>query len=127
MVHHSGKSRVFSHLKSLQNQLAMIDEDPGTVKTTFERNLILEGEMAGIKLYSDNRGNRVLILKGKLEDWIVNLCKKSGVKLDDFGLPEKPNELHSLINQRIDKLERLIDHLQENKNADLLQLKTWLR
>jgi hypothetical protein len=61
-----------------------------------------------------------------LEDWIIYICKKAGIKLADFGLPEKPNDLHDVINQRINKFENLIDHLKDNKNAEINQLKDWL-
>ncbi len=105
----------------------MVDEDPGSAKTTYEKDLVFIEELHSIKIYSDEPGNKVLILKGKLEDWIVSLCKKSGVNLVNFGLPEKPNELHSVIIQRMIQYEELIDNLLKINNAELNQLKKWLR
>jgi hypothetical protein len=124
--HHAGKSRVFNTLKSVSNQLALVDEDPGSAKSDYEKKLKLLDEIQGIKLCSDNSGNKILILKGKLEDWIVSLCLKADIKLKDFSLPEKPNDLHDVINQRISKFEELIDYLLENNNMEITQLKRWL-
>jgi len=33
VIHHGGKSRVFHKLKSVSNQLALVDEDPGSGKS----------------------------------------------------------------------------------------------
>ncbi len=126
VYHHAGKSRVFKKLESVSDQLAMVDEDPGSAKSGYEKELKLVQEFQGIKLCSDKSGNKILILKGKLEGWIVAICKKAGIKLADFGLPEKPNDLHDVINLRITKFENLIDHLLKIKNAEIIQLRDWL-
>jgi hypothetical protein len=126
VTHHSGKSRVFSRLKLVSNQLAMVDEDTGSAKTEYERKLVLVNEVQGIKLYSDKSGNKIIVLKGKLEDWVIAICKRAEIKLSEFGLPEKPNDLHSVINQRINKLEKLIEYLLKNRNTEVTQLKDWL-
>ncbi len=78
--HHGGKSRVFRKLKSVRNQLGMVDEDPGSAKSDYEQELILIHETFGIKLFSDKSGNKILVLKGKLEDWIISICKNAGIK-----------------------------------------------
>jgi hypothetical protein len=126
VLHHGGKSRVFNKLHKVSNQLAMVDEDPGSAKTSYQKKLAMVEEAQGIQLFSDKSGNKIIVLKGKLEDWIIATCKAAGVQLSDFSLPEKPNELHAVINQRIDKFENLIDHLLKNKNTGIYQLRSWL-
>ena len=42
IIHHQGKSRVFNYLRKSKNQLAIVDEDPGSVKSSYERNLKFE-------------------------------------------------------------------------------------
>ncbi len=37
VTHHAGKSRVFTNLKSVVNHLAMVDEDPGSPKSSYEK------------------------------------------------------------------------------------------
>lgn len=126
VTHHQGKSRVFNKLKSVTNELALVDEDPGSVKTNYEMALALVEESNGIKYYKDNNGNKIFVLKGKLEDWIISICNDHHINISTFGLPEQPNDLHDVINQRINKLEILINHLLEMKNLRIVKLKTWL-
>lgn len=126
ITHHTGKSRVFAELKKNSNEIGMVDEDPGSPTTEYQKKLKLIDEQYGIKLYIDNKGNRVLILKIKLEDWIIAICKSAGIKMANFGLPEDPNKLHDIINQRIQKFEKLIDHLLKTKNVPILKLKEWI-
>jgi len=126
ITHHQGKSRVFYMLTKMQNQLAMVDEDPGCPKTHYEKNLIFQGEFEGIKYYSDNLGNKILFLNGKLEDWIINICRIEKINLSVFGLPDSPDNLHDQINMKLSNFESLLTKLIENKNPALLKLKTLL-
>jgi hypothetical protein len=126
VTHHQGKSRVFHTLGKMKHQLAMVDEDPGSIKTSYESGLKFIEESEGITYFSDRSGNKIFILKGKLEDWIINACKKNKIKPSTFGLPEKPDDLHDVINQKLSKFEELIDELIVNNNPAILKLKAWL-
>ena len=126
VVHHAGKSRVFTKLKTTSSQIAMVDEDPGSIKTNYEHQLTLIQESYGIKLYNDNRNNKILILTVKLEDWIITACKTGQVDITRFGLPSRPNDLHEIINQRLASFEKLIDHLKESQNHYINHLKNLL-
>ncbi len=126
ITHHTGKSRVFHKLKSISNQVAMVDEDPGSPKTSYEKELVLKTELHGMKLYKDKSNNKIIVLGGKLEDWIIKLCVSAKINLSHFGLPDKPNELHNIINQRLNKFELLIEHLLQVNNVGIIQLKSWI-
>ena len=126
ITHHTGKSRVFHRLKSSTNELAMVDEDPGSAKTSYESNLQFQQELNGIKQYADNSGNKVLVLKGKLEDWILSICKAENIKPESFNLPNKPSELHEVINQRLRSFEKLLDALMQNPNSSIHKLRKLL-
>jgi hypothetical protein len=124
--HHSGKSRVFHQLKQSHHALALVDEDPGAPKTTYEKNLQWVQTLHGIQCYVDSRGNKVAILTIKLEDWIIAVSKQANIDLAKFGLPDKPNALHAVINQRLVKFEQLIQALLQSNNMALQSLKDWL-
>ena len=126
ITHHQGKSRIFSTLRINKGLLAIVDEDPGSANTRYEVSLKLKKEFEGIKFYTDQSGNIVLELKGKLEDWIIMVCRKQKINILDYGLPEKPNDLHDIINYRLPDFSRLIDDLIKEKNPAVLKLKTWL-
>jgi|WetSurMetagenome_2_1015567.scaffolds.fasta_scaffold16593_2 hypothetical protein len=126
ITHHQGKSRVFAALGKSNGLLAIVDEDPGSIKTKYENSLILRKEFEGIKYYTDATGNIVLSLKGKLEDWIIMACKKQKISTLHYGLPEKPNDLHDVINDKLSNFSQLINVLIKEKNPAVLKLKSWI-
>jgi len=54
---HDGKSRVFADLLKNTNQFAMVDEDPGSAKTSYEMGLKCQKEMYGISFFLDGKRN----------------------------------------------------------------------
>ena len=127
ITHHSGKAKVFGKLIKLTNQIAMVDEDPDSPMSNYEKKLIFLEEEQGVKIYKDNSGNKIITLKVKLEDWIINACKQSKIILSNFGLPDKANELHGTINNKLTNLENLIDELLLMKNPSIVKLKEVLK
>ena len=126
VTHHQGKSRVFSALGKINNQLAMIDEDPDSVKTSHEKDLKFIKESEGIKYFTDKSGNKILVLKDKLEDWIISASRQHKIMLSEFGLPEKSDDLHDVINQKLSNFEKLLDEMIAKNNPAIIKLKTWL-
>jgi hypothetical protein len=127
ITHHQGKSRVFQKLSRSKSLLAMVDEDPGSAKTSYEKSLKFVEVKHGIKYFSDSEKNKVMVLSGELEVWILNVCHNANIKPAEFGLPAKHHELKAVINNRLDKLGNLIDELIRQKNPAILQLKSWLK
>lgn len=127
LKHHQGKPRVIGDIRSKQSQIAMVDEDPGSAQHPYEKTLLKKEERYGVLRYRDDlKDNTVLMLKIKLEDWIISACNASDVNVKKFGLPTKPNDLHDVINYRLQLFERLIANLIEMKNPSLVQLQIWL-
>jgi hypothetical protein len=124
--HHQGKSRVFHNLKLTKDQLAMVDEDPGSPRHPYEKSFELKEESGGSKYFTDKSGNKIIVLRVKLEDWIIWVCKKENTDITKFGLPDKPNDLHDVINHKLRNFERLIDALIEKNSPSILKLKSWL-
>lgn len=127
ITHHQGKPRIFYALSKTQNQFAMIDEDPGCAKTNDEKALLFIEESEGIKYYTDKSNNKICILKVEFEDWIINACKKSKIKLSFFGLPGNSDDLHDVINHKLPNFEKLIDELITKKNPAISKLKDLLK
>jgi hypothetical protein len=127
IFHYFGKSRVYSRLSKSSGCIAMVDEDPGVSIYPYENKLIFREEKSGIKQYSDSNKNKILILKIKLEDWIISACHSQKIDPNRFGLPTDPKHLHDKINQKLDKFDDLIEELKKQKNPAILQLKSWLK
>ena len=120
---HYGKAKVFDKLKKSTNLLAMVDEDPGSAKSTYEKELIFIEEVHGVKVYKDNSDNKIVVLKVKLEDWIINACKQSNIDISKFNLPIKANDLHSIINSKLSNFDKLVSKLLSKNNPSILKLK----
>lgn len=123
ITHHTGKSRVFHQLSKSKNIIAMVDEDPGSPKTSHEKALTFITEKDGVMIYNDQRNNTIIILRVKLEDWLLSVCKTYKEDISKYGLPDRPNDLHDKINQHLPKLEKLIDSLLNKNNPAILFLK----
>ncbi len=89
----------------------------------------MQEEKNGVfKRYDKKRNNTVFVLKVKLEDWIIECCKKSKIDITKYGsLPSKPNELHKVINDRLNSYQDLIDVLLKEKDNGVITLKNWLK
>jgi hypothetical protein len=81
----------------------------------------------GIKQYTDKSGNIIVVLEGKLEDWIISICKKCKIDIATFGLPANTSDLHDKINERLAGFERLIQHLIQTKNKAMITLANCLK
>jgi hypothetical protein len=125
--HHQRKPRVFGDIRNKQGQIALVDEDPGSARHPYEKQLVKKQESHGVFKFRDElKGNTVLMLRVKLEDWIIDACKKSSIDIVTFGLPERPNDLHDVINNRLPAFQKLLSALTEVKNPSLSQLRNWL-
>ena len=72
------------------------------------------------------KNNRLIILKPKFEDWIIQSAKLSKISLSDYTLSNDPNKLHREINFNIGRLQSLIHALKKAKNPAILRLKKLL-
>jgi hypothetical protein len=107
----------------------MVDEDPGQARHPYEKDLVFQEEKNGVKrFYDKNHNNTVFVLKVKLEDWILECCKKCKMDITKYGsLPSKPNELHKVINDRLSSYKDLIDALLKEKDNGVVTLKAWIK
>jgi hypothetical protein len=53
VIHHQGKSRVLGKMKSLVDQVGLIDEDPMSTKHPYERHLVAQESAHGITYLRD--------------------------------------------------------------------------
>ncbi|PYJ94224.1 MAG: hypothetical protein DME23_25300 [Verrucomicrobia bacterium] len=83
----------------------------------------------GVRVLSDKeRGNRVVVLSPRLEEWLVESAKSAGLKMTDFGF-ESDNglQLHSEINQRLRNEQNLIEALLVAKNPRIVRLQSLVK
>jgi hypothetical protein len=126
--HALGRGRVCKRLEQLNGVTGMVDDDPGVSKPAYFKCLAELKWDHGIRLLDDKaRGNRIVVLSPRLEEWLVQSVKQSGLKMTDYGFgSDNGVQLHAEINQRLESLGKLAAGLLERKNQRLLYLQSML-
>jgi hypothetical protein len=122
--HLAGKSRICKRLAESESDIGLIDEDPNAVQPFYLGDLQLACEEHEVRIYQDQeRNHRVVVLRPRFEEWLIRTTEFAGMKMSDFGLSSRGNDLHREINSRIPNLEKLLDALINQKNQRLIYLK----
>ncbi len=125
IVHHNDKGRVCNALKRTEGQIGMIDEDPGSAQPPYLATLTQSASAHDLLVMQDTgRRHRVVIVRPRLEEWIIKSAQASGLKMSDFGFSERGNELHREINSKLQKFEELLDALAQAGSERIKYLKS---
>ena len=128
-----GKYEVCRRLGTLSNCRGVIDEDPLSVQPSYCERITREGgqtELAehNIKLlYDKSLNNRIVVLCPRLEGWILRVAIEADVDVEKHGLPNDEAELHRIINERLDRFERMLDELMSRGSSSLKALRNLLQ
>jgi len=126
VVHQNCKGDVCNYLEKNDVKFAIIDEDPespGQPKY-LESFTPIEEKFGVRKLCNTASGKIVLVIKPRLEEWIISQCKKSNINLADFFLPADAKGLKKVINLRLNHFDKLLQKLKEKNNDGILYLKS---
>jgi hypothetical protein len=122
--HLAGKSRICKRLAESESNTGLIDEDPNAVQPSYLYDLHLACEQHDIRVYQDHiRNHSVVVLRPRFEEWLIRTTEIARMKMSDFGLSSRGNDLHREINSRIPNLEKLLDKLIDQENQRLIYLK----
>jgi len=113
IIHAWGKSRVCRSLEKSSNSKGLIDEDPLSEQPPYLEKLHLIQERHEIRTWHDSRrGNCLVVLCPRLEEWILKAAKEAEIDLRRYNLPDDAEKLHKIINISINKFEKLIVELK---------------
>jgi hypothetical protein len=131
--HERNKSEVAKSLSETRNALGMVDEDP-TAPTQppylTRMRTLRDMRDSGLKVLIDtSRGNRVVVLCPRLEDWIIRAAQEADIDLTHsrYNLPNTARRLHGEINIDLRKFERLLQDLIESAAPRLASLREELQ
>lgn len=110
-----GKSGVLNQMQSRNNSVGLVDEDPGATqpRSLTEMRTVQELREGGLQLKQDSRGNRLVLLCPRLEEWVAVAARDAGVLPSQFNLPNDPKRLHEVINVDLSKFRRLLEALTD--------------
>lgn len=123
-LHLNDKGRVCKRLQQVHSTVGLVDEDPASAQPGYFGELKIVSEEHDVRHLMDTaRNNSVIVIRPRLEDWLIRTGELAGISIEDFGLSERPNELHREIISRLPALERFLDHLLAAGNARLSYLR----
>jgi hypothetical protein len=113
--HSNGKHQVLRKLLKHNHSIGMIDEDPlSTQPQKYLQRFVVDddSEEDHIKTLRYARGNdRLIVLCPRLEEWIIESCKRIHLELSRYNLPDDGNQLHEEINFKLNRFQQLITDL----------------
>jgi hypothetical protein len=128
LLHFGGKYELVKKLKGRAHDVGMIDEDPGKGQPKDLSSYRQTNSAEGLHLLarSGRGGQRLVIVCPKLEDWLIERSKLSGIRPEDYGLPNDPDRLHSI--PRYEQKEGFRCFLADLKEHDkgLHLLRQWI-
>ena len=88
----NGKGRVLRQLVRQPNYRGLVDEDPFSPQPNLLNRFVEigtdESRRLGLRVYRlGQRGNTLIMLCPRLEDWLIQTTRDVGLMLDGYGLP----------------------------------------
>ena len=127
IIHAGNISEVWKSLKKNKNCCGLVDEDPHGTRPTYMAELLRSSIISNsndIKVaYDKRRNNHLIVLCPRLEEWFQKTAKILNIDLGQYGLPNNPNKLHTIINTSLDKFERLLDDVLSNNHSRVEELR----
>ncbi len=96
--HEARKGEVFNRLRDTPGAVGVVDEDPASIQPRDLSNYDETGAAEGLRLLArrGSKGQRLIILCPRLEEWLLQRAGVCGVDPARYYLPSSPNELHDI-------------------------------
>ena len=128
IVHRSGKPEVLKYVRRTEETIGVIDDDPSSIQPPMLQQLQEFESMPHLNLKRSRfpNGNVIITLTPRLEEWILDDCRRAGITMEHYGLPSDSEAFHDIVNQRLNNFARLISDLR-NGSERLQRLTDWLQ
>lgn len=119
LVHGGNKAGVIKLLvKYYQESKGLVDEDPHSPRPCLLEQFKEEercDEYGLVVLAYQEKGNRLIVLCPRLEEWILEAAKEAGVDVEDYGLPEGRRRVARARKYRDRQVQRACQGLSEEE------------
>ncbi len=124
VAHQANKGDVCNHLMKSEIQLALIDEDPNSGQPKHLKNFDVQEEKFGVrKLRSDKLNKTILVLRPRLEEWILSRSLACGIKPETYHLSSNTRQFKDEINNKLANFGNLLSALADAADPGLIYLK----
>lgn len=125
--HAYSKGNVCNTLVKNNNVAGLVDEDPSSPQPGYIKTLQRQTFQHDIKVFADpRRGNRLIMLCPRLEEWIISAAHEIKVDLNDYDLSGNAKQLHKIINLQQSSLKKFVDAVK-TRSAKLQTLASFLK
>jgi hypothetical protein len=128
LLHQARKGEVFNWLKKNAGALGMVDEDPDSAPprdlTSYQQMQASEGLLLLVRRGSS--GQRLIIVRPRLEDWLIQRARVCGLDPRQYQLPGSARELHGIPRyEQKDGFRRFIAELN-GRDGGMSLLRQWI-
>jgi hypothetical protein len=126
--HESCKGEVVKRVLKSDCATGLIDEDPLSAQPRDIDNYKQVQAAEGLRLLArrDDKNKRLIIVRPRLEDWLIARARSVGVKPEEYGLPSDPDRLHSIPRyEQNDGFRRFLVELKE-RDKGMHLLRRWI-
>jgi hypothetical protein len=122
--HVSGRSGACKRLMQERGCVGLIDEDPTSNSPGYLKGLVCKEdwpELGILLLRDEERGNEVILLRPRLEEWLVAAVHRNGSEMLMYNLPSDGVELHKIINKNLSRMDALLQYLEGSEEIEHLR------
>jgi hypothetical protein len=128
LLHQARKGEVFNWLKKNAGAVGMVDEDPDSDQprdlTSYQQIQASEGLLLFVRHGSS--GQRLIVVRPRLEDWLIQRAGVCGIDPRQFQLPGSAKELHAIPRYELkDGFRRFLAELN-GSDAGMRLLGQWI-
>ena len=113
--HVHGKGNIENRLRRLEAGTGLMDEDISGFQPRDYRPTDQVGNLL-LLTHATTATKRIVLIRPRLEEWLIARATVHNLKLADFGLPDSPDRLHSI--PRYDRKPKFPDFLQRLMQVD---------
>ena len=130
VLHAGCKGEVIKRLKDRPGDMGIVDEDPDSIQTQ-PHELAHYREVdrrEGLHLLARNGhgGQRLIVVRPRLEDWLIQRAEACGVDPRQYQLPGSAKELHDIPRyEQKDGFQRFLGELN-GRDKGLSLLRQWV-
>lgn len=115
-ITHSGdKGKVCNDLNDSTDSIGLIDEDPESAQPKYTNICkVIKSEHDIVVRFHKKKQNILIILRPRLEEWVLQTAIEAQADITQYGLPNNPKELHSISKQQRNRLLQFIKAAKRN-------------
>lgn len=126
IAHQSNKGEVCNYLRKTDINIAILDEDPSSGQPNYLKEFNTVDEKFGVRKLQHKAVNKtILVIRPRLEEWIISQCRISGINPVDFFLPQDAKRLKDEINIRLKHFANLLAELLRKENPGLKYIQSF--